>query len=109
MINMVMIVGRVKAPVEEIKLDENTKGCKIKVLVNNPDGTTTEIESILKGKISQRAMEYIQEGDFIGIRGRLDSNNLDGKQEMKLMANSISFLSSKNIEKIGKKEVEYAR
>ena len=54
-------------------------------------------------------MEYIQEGDFIGIRGRLDANNLDGKLERKLMSNSISLLFSKNIEKIEKKDEDYER
>ena len=106
MINMVMIVGRVIAPVEQINLDDDKKVCKIKVLVNNPDKTTTEIESILQGKVSQSAIDYIQEGDIIGIRGRLDTNNIDGEKKLNLMANSITFLTSKKIEK---KEVDYER
>ena len=106
MINMVMIVGRVISPVEQINLGGNKIGCKIKVLVNNPDKTTTEIESILQGNISQNAIEYLKEGDVIGIRGRLDTNNLDGKEKLNLMANSITFLSSKNIVKNNKERCE---
>ena len=105
-INMVMIVGRVISPAEQINLDNNKVGCKIKVLISNPDKTTTEIETILQGKISQNALEYVQEGDIIGLRGRLDTKNLDGKKELNLMANSITFITSKNMEK---KEVDYER
>ena len=98
MINMVMITGRVIAPIEEINSNDNTKVCKVKISVTNPDKTKTEIESILKGNMTQNALEYIREGDFIGIRGRLEVNSIDGKQEMKLMANAVSFLASRHRE-----------
>lgn len=106
MINMVMIVGRVISPVEQINLGDNKIGCKIKVLVNNPDNTTNLIEGILQGKISENALEYVQEGDLIGIRGKLDINNMDGNTKLNLMANSITFLSSKNIVKNNKERCE---
>ena len=106
MINMVMIVGRVIAPVEQINLDNDKKVCKIKVLVNNPDNTTNLIEGILQGKISENAVEYLKEGDLIGIRGKLDINNMDGNTKLNLMANSITFLSSKNIIKNNKERCE---
>lgn len=99
MVNMVMIVGKVISPVEQINLDKNKVSCKIKILLNNPDRTTSQIETILHGNVAENALEYMQEGDIIGVRGRLDSNNLDGKNELNLIANSITFLSSKKLEK----------
>lgn len=102
MLNQVIIIGRlVKKPIVE----ENKNGkkvCNITLAVSrsykNADGIyeTDFIKCTLWNGIAENTTEYCDKGDLVGVKGRLQC--LSGN-ELQLIAEKVSFLSSSKSEK----------
>ena len=92
MLNIVTIVGRI------IEIEDSENYTTIKVGINrtykNEETGKYDVDFIkckINGKMSDNVKEYLSVGDLIGIRGRLESEG----ENIKLVADKISFLSSK--------------
>ena len=104
MLNQVVIAGRlVGDPVLEEK--EERKSAVITVAVprsyKNVDGTydTDFIRCILWNGIAESTAEYCKKGDIVGVKGRIQTIVDDGKNIMEVIAEKVSFLSSRKVEK----------
>lgn len=104
MLNQVVCVGRLTKGVE-LEESENQKYATITVAIprsyKNEEGIydTDFITARLWGGVAENTAEYCGKGDLIGIKGRLQSENIekeDGTKEYKmvLIAEKITFLSS---------------
>ena len=93
--NYVVLIGRI---VNELTIDSDTKNCEITIAISrafkNEDGIyeTDLIPVILKGNIAKNVVEYCKKGDLIAIKGRIARIN----EPMQIIANKVTFLSSKN-------------
>ena len=92
MLNIVTIVGRI------IEIENSENYTIIKVGINrtykNEDTGKYDVDFIkckINEKMSDNVKEYLSVGDIIGIKGRLESEG----ENIKLVADKISFLSSK--------------
>ena len=104
MINMVMLVGRLVRDPEVVERENGTKLSRITLAVNRKfkgvDGVyhTDYIDCTLWNSIAKNACDYCSKGDLIGIRGRLQVENIekDGvkKKYTDVIAENITFLSS---------------
>ena len=108
MLNQVVIAGRLTSdPVVE-ETENVKKVSSITVAVprsyKNVDGTydTDFIRCTLWGGIAENTCEYCKKGDIIGVKGRIQTSSYeteDGnkKYAMEVVAEKISFLSSKKV------------
>ena len=108
MLNQVVIAGRLTGdPVVE-EVDGGKKVSSITVAVprsyKNVDGTydTDFIRCTLWGGIAENTCEYCKKGDIVGVKGRIQTSSYeteDGnkKYAMEVVAEKISFLSSKKV------------
>ena len=113
MLNQLIVIGRlVKEP--ELKKTETGKNvANITLAVprsyKNPDGEydTDFIDCILWDGIATNTSEYCKKGDMVGIKGRVqssivsdDSKSIDEskKNELQIVAEKVTFLSSKKEE-----------
>lgn len=100
MLNQVTMVGRLVAkPI--IKKDKNGRKIRVITLVvprnfKNAYGIydTDFINCILWSGIAENIIEYLEKGDILGVKGRLQC--LSGNK-LQVVAESISFLSSREI------------
>lgn len=103
MLNQSVLVGRVVKDIEYKKIEDKDV-CQLCLAVPrnikniNGDYGTDFIDCILFQSVAQVANEYCKKGDFLGIRGRLESSlkNINGVEvkTVQLIAEKISFLSS---------------
>ena len=102
MLNQVVIVGRL---VERPIIEENKNGRKVSEITiavprsyKNAEGIyeTDFIKCTLWNGIAETTCEYCNKGDVIGVKGRLQC--LSGN-ELQLIAEKVSFLSSGKTEK----------
>lgn len=103
MLNQSVLVGRVVKDIEYKKIEDKDV-CQLCLAVPrnikniNGEYGTDFIDCILFQSVAQVANEYCKKGDFLGIRGRLESNlkNINGVEvkTVQLIAEKISFLSS---------------
>ncbi len=97
MINQVVLVGRL---VEKPILEDDKKDCRIILAVprsfknENGEYETDFIDCQLYGNIAQNMVDWVNKGDVIGVRGRLQvvENNL------LVIGEKVTFLSSKKEE-----------
>lgn len=106
MLNQVVIAGRLTGdPVVE-EVDGGKKVSSITVAVprsyKNVDGTydTDFIRCTLWGGIAENTCEYCKKGDIVGVKGRIQTSSYetedgDKKYVMEVVAEKISFLSSR--------------
>ena len=108
-INQVILVGRL---VENPSISETTNGKKYTSVViavqrnfKNADGVYESdfIRCVLWNGVAANTTEYCHTGDVIGIRGRLqnrsfEDNNKEIKYITEVIAEKVSFLSSKKQE-----------
>lgn len=101
MLNQVVIVGRL---VEKPILEENQNGKKVCIITlavprsyKNDDGIydTDFIKCTLWNSVAENTVEYCGRGDLIGVKGRLEC--LCGS-ELQVVAEKVTFLSSKKVE-----------
>ena len=105
MLNQVIIIGRLRKVVD---LGEN-KGAIITIENSRPfknaDGIYESdfIDTIIFDGVKNSLIEYVKENDLIGIRGRIQTREIEGKKVIEIVSDKITFLSSKSE---GKKENE---
>ena len=94
MMNQIIVVGRLQKIVD--------LGDKTLITVanqrpfKNTDGEykTDYIDFIIWSGIKQNVIEYCKQGDIIGVRGRVQTENEEAEKETILVADKITFLSS---------------
>lgn len=90
--NMVYLIGR-------LSTDVNEKDSKITLAVQsnikNEEGIyeTLFVDVLLYGQMLKNTLEYIKKGDLVGVKGRLTIKG----NELKVVADKLSFLSSKKV------------
>ena len=99
MLNQVVLVGRVVKDIEIIEKDDKKFGY-ITIAVSrsykNDDGMyeTDFITCQLWAGILNNAVDYINKGDTVGIKGRVQENN----NNLIIIAEKVTFLSNKKKE-----------
>ena len=108
MLNQTVLVGRI-AREPEIKELENGKKASIITLAvprsfkNAETGEydTDFVPVILYNGIAENVLEYCKKGDVVGVKGkiemtpRIDEEDFQKGQEISIIAEKVSFLSSK--------------
>lgn len=105
MLNQSVIVGRV---VREPELNETESGIKVTNLTlavprsyKNDEGEydTDFLNCTLWRGIAENASEYLHKGDLVGVKGRLQSREIEedgtNKTVMELVAEKVTYLTSK--------------
>ena len=103
MLNQVVIAGRL---VNDPQVEENDdrKVTTITVAVprsyKNIDGEyeTDFITCTLWNSIAESTAEYCKKGDIVGVKGRIQTTTVDDKTTMTVIAEKVSFLSSRRSE-----------
>lgn len=119
MLNQVVLVGRLTKDPEVVELENGKKYTSIVVAVGrtykNTDGfyETDFIKCILWNAIAANTCEYCHQGDVVGIKGRLQVSSYETESKEKkyvteVVAEKITFLSSKKSDDIKTIEVEEA-
>ncbi|PLS08001.1 single-stranded DNA-binding protein [Neobacillus cucumis] len=117
MINQVTLVGRLTRDPELRKTTEGTAVTQITLAVNrnfrnhNGEIEADFVQCTLWRKAAENTCQYCRKGAVVGITGRLQSRNYDGKDGKKVyvtevVAESIRFLSARPHDVVpeGKKE-----
>lgn len=105
MLNQVIIVGRLVKKPEIKELESGKKVSNITVAVprsyknKNGEYDTDFVDCVLWEAIAQNTTEYCNKGDIIGVKGRLQTRNIekeDGTKEKitEIIAEKITFLNS---------------
>ena len=109
MTNMICLVGRLVANPTLEETESEHQYSKITIAVpreyKNMEGIyeIDFIDVVLHNIIASRTVEFCTKGDLVGIKGRLQTNiyeneNGEKKKEMIVIADKLTFLSSKKIE-----------
>lgn len=112
MLNQTVIVGRLVDNVKTIETEEGKKKSIITLAVSRPfknadsEYETDYINCVLWNGIAENTAEYCHEGDVIGVKGRLQSEKADNGYILNLVAEKVTFLSSKKNDEVesGKEE-----
>ena len=105
MMNNIMLVGRLVGDVEIEELENGGKKARIYLAVQrsykNTEGIyeTDFIDCVLFEHVAQSLAEYCRKGDIIGIRGRLQTRNIEKDdvktKVMEVIAEKATFLASR--------------
>ncbi|HHW68949.1 MAG TPA: single-stranded DNA-binding protein [Tenericutes bacterium] len=109
MLNQTVIVGRIVKDPELRETDNGSKVTNITLAVprsfKNSDGEydTDFISCVLWKGIAESTTEYCKKGDLVGIKGRIQTRNIELEDEsrrhiVEVVAEKVTFLSSKNKE-----------
>ncbi len=109
MLNQIVLVGRLT---KEISINKSEKGVKVATIslaiprsFKNMEGTydTDFIDCVAFESIATNTAEYCKKGDIIGVKGRLQSRNIEseGKHSVaiEIIAEKVTFLSSNSNKK----------
>ena len=94
MINQVMLVGRIANDINE-KDDNITVAVTRSFKNENGEYETDFIDVEIRGTVAKTTTEYCKKGDIIGVKGSIRSEIIDNVKKMILVADRITFLSSK--------------
>ena len=105
--NNVSLVGRLTKDPELRTISTGNATCSFTVAVNrqftnaNGERETDFINCVIWGKQAENLVKYCTKGSLVGVIGRIQTRNYDGQDGKKVyvtevVANSISFLGSKN-------------
>ena len=104
MLNQVVMVGRLTSDPEINEVENDRKVATITLAVQrsykNAEGVyeTDFIKCTLWNGIAENTSEYCKKGDVIGVKGRIQTTNVDDKIVMEVVAEKVSFLSSRKEE-----------
>ena len=108
MLNQTVLVGRLVRDPELFTTENGNKITNITLAVprsyKNSDGEydTDFISCVLWKGVAENAVEYCHKGDLLGVKGRLQSRNIETEEArrevMEVVAEKITFLSSKRPE-----------
>ena len=104
MLNQAVLIGRI---VNEPNIKETDKGKVANITIavprsfKNANGEYDAdfLDVVLWRGVAESTTEYCRKGDLVGIKGRMQSNkNEKGFNEIQVVAEKVTFLSSKKIE-----------
>lgn len=106
MLNQIVLVGRLTKEVEVKELESGKKVANLTLAVPRPfkneEGLydTDFIECVLWEGVAQNTSEYCHKGDIIGVKGRLQTREIEKEDGTKnkvqeVIAEKVTFLSSK--------------
>ncbi len=106
MLNQTVLVGRLVKDPELRETDNGNKVTNITLAVPrsykniNGEYDTDFIPCVLWKGIAENTAEYVKKGDLIGVKGHLQTRNLEldenlKRQSVELIAEKVTFLSSK--------------
>ena len=108
MLNQAVLVGRL---VKDPELHETESGNKVTSITlavprsyknMNGEYDTDFISCVLFKGIAENASEYCHKGDLLGVKGRIQTRKVEdlesSKQVVEVMAEKLTFLSSKKAE-----------
>ena len=104
MLNQVVMVGRLTSDPEINEVENDRKVATITLAVQrsykNAEGVyeTDFIKCTLWNGIAETTAEYCKKGDVVGVKGRIQTTNVDDKIVMEVVAEKVSFLSSRKEE-----------
>lgn len=109
MLNQTVLVGRIVKDPELIDTETGKKVSNLTIAVprsyKNKDGEydTDFIDCTLWSGLAENTVEYCKKGDLVGIKGRLETEVYEKEdnstvKNTKLVAEKVTFLSSKNKE-----------
>ncbi len=109
MLNQTVLVGRLVSDPELRETDNGNKVTNITLAVPrsyknvNGEYDTDFIPCVLWKGIAENTAEYVKKGDLIGIKGHLQTRNLEldeniKRQSVEIIAEKVTFLSSKRQE-----------
>ena len=104
MLNQVIVVGRLTQNPEIKELESGKKVSTITLAVSraykNEEGLydTDFIQCVLLGAVASNTAEYCRKGDIVGVKGRLETEKNNEKYELQIVAEKVTFLSSKKPE-----------
>ena len=99
MLNQFTLVGRITKTPEMMENQDGSKFAIINLAVprtfknENGEYDTDFIDCTLWTGIAENACKYCKKGDLVGVRGRIQ--NLNNTAQLQLIAEKVSFLSSK--------------
>ncbi|MCI8544774.1 MAG: single-stranded DNA-binding protein [Bacilli bacterium] len=109
MLNQTVLVGRLVKDPELRETDNGRKVTNITLAVPrsyknlNGEYDTDFISCVLWKGVAESTVEYCKRGDLVGVKGRIQSRNIEledetKKQVVEVVAEKITFLSSKHVE-----------
>lgn len=109
MLNQTVLVGRLVKDPELRETDNGNKVTNITLAVPrsykniNGEYDTDFIPCVLWKGIAENTAEYVKKGDLIGVKGHLQTRNIEldenvKKQAVEIVAEKVTFLSSKRTE-----------
>lgn len=99
--NQIVLVGRLSKEPELRETEDGKKVSNITLAITrnykNAEGEydTDFIDCVLWNSIAENTVEYVNKGDIIGVKGRVQTNITDGKKHTNIVAEKVTFLSSK--------------
>lgn len=116
MLNQVVLVGRLTSDMEVKESEDGKKYCNMSLAIprsfKNADGAyDTDFVNIKTfDSIAQNTAEYCNKGDIVGVKGRIQTGSYekDGEKKfsMDIIAEKVTFLSSRSNENKNKDDVE---
>lgn len=111
MFNHVVLVGRLVNDIEPIETEFGKICSRITLAIprnfKNEEGEyeTDFVDIVLWGANAKNAAEFLEKGDLIGIKGRIQIRNEENENEERrkiteIVAEKVSFLSSKKGDEI---------
>lgn len=109
MLNQTVLVGRLVKDPELRETDSGNKVTNITLAVprnyknSNGEYDTDFISCVLWKGIAENTATYVKRGDLVGIKGHIQSRNIELNDEVKksvveVVAEKVTFLSSKRKE-----------
>ncbi len=108
MLNQIILVGRLTRNITVHKSEKGAKVATISLAIprsfKNSEGNydTDFIDCVAFDSIAENTCEYCSKGDIVGVKGRVQSRVLEEedkkKNEIEIICEKITFLSSKKTE-----------
>ena len=97
MLNQFIIVGRI---VKDLEKESNVITIAISRHYKNENGEyeTDFVDVTIDGTLAKTTIEYCKKGDIIGVKGNIKSEISNGIRKMILVAERVTFLSSKKVD-----------
>ena len=94
MLNQFIIVGRI---VKDLEKESNVITIAIPRHYKKGDGEyeTDFVDVAISGTLAKTTIEYCKKGDIIGVKGNIKSEISNDIRKMLLVAERVTFLSSK--------------
>ncbi len=96
MLNQVILVGRLIKNIEVVD-DKAILSLAIPRSYKNNEGIyeTDFVDCITFGDVATKTAEYCKKGDIVGVKGRIQTTIKEDTKTMEIIAEKVTFLSSK--------------